>query len=100
MSASTTFLRRKYEPIAVDGECVAYTTEVRRRELPTAWKDLLETPISPEEVHLAVIKGAKNKAPGSGGIGLEFYKTYCAKIKDDISAMMNQMFTERSVQAT
>jgi hypothetical protein len=62
MRAFTTFLRRKYEPIPVDGECVAYMTDVGRRELPTAWRDQLERPISPEEVHLAVRKGAKNRA--------------------------------------
>jgi hypothetical protein len=54
MRAFITFLRRKYEPIAVDGECVAYMTEMGRRKLPTAWRDQLERPISPEEVHFAV----------------------------------------------
>ena len=50
-------------------------TGVGRRELPTAWRDQLERPISPEVEHFAVIKGAKNKASGSDGNGLEFYKT-------------------------
>ena len=72
-------------------------TEVGRRELPTAWRDQLERPIFPEELHFAVRKGAKNKAPGSDGIGLEFYKTNWATIKDDISAKVNQMLTERNV---
>ena len=72
MRAFTTFMRRKYEPIAVDGECVSYMTEVRRKELPTAWRDQVERPISPEEVHLVVRKGANKKAPWFDGIGLEF----------------------------
>ena len=97
MRAFTTFLRQKYEPIAVGGECVAYMTEVVRREPPTAWRDQLERPISPEEVHFAVREGAKNQASESDGIGLEFYKTNWATVKDDISTMMNQMFTERKV---
>jgi hypothetical protein len=42
MRTFTTFLRRTYEPIAVDGECVTYMTEVERRELPTARRDQLE----------------------------------------------------------
>ena len=74
IQAFTSFLRRKYEPIAVDEECVAYIAEAGQRALPTAWRELLEQPISLEEVHIAVRKGGKNKAPGSDGIGLEFYK--------------------------
>ena len=45
IGAFTSFLRRKYEPIAVDEECVAYMAEAGQRALPTAWRDLLEQPI-------------------------------------------------------
>jgi len=34
---------------------------------------MLEHPISPEELHIAVRKEGRNKAPGNDGIGLEFY---------------------------
>ena len=44
--AFTSFLRRKYKPIAVDEESVAYMTERGQRPLPTACRDLLEQPIS------------------------------------------------------
>ena len=97
--AFTSFLRGKYEPIAGDEECVVYMAETGQRALPTAWRDLLEQPISLEEVHIAVSKGGKNKAPMSDGIGLEFYKANRATIPDDIGAMMNQMFMERKVSA-
>ena len=70
-----------------------------QRALTTVWRDLLEKPISLEEVHIAVRKGGKNKDPGSDGIGLEFYKENWAKIQDDIGAMMNQMFMERNLSA-
>jgi len=95
----TSFLRRKYEPIAVDEEFVAHMAEAGQRASPTAWRDLLEQSISLEEVHIAGTKGGKNKAPGSDGIGLEFYKAKWATIQDGIGAMMNQMFAERKVSA-
>ena len=95
--AFTSFLRRKYEPIAVDEECVAYTAEEGQRVLPTAWRDLLEQPISLKEVHIAVRKGGKNKAPRSDGIGLYFYKANWTTIENDIGAMTNQM--DRKVSA-
>ena len=58
----------KYEPIAVDEECVANMAEAGQRALPIAWRDLLERPILLEEVHIPVRKGGTNKAPGSDGI--------------------------------
>ena len=67
--------------------------------LPKAWRDLLEQPISLEEVHIAVRKGGTNKAAGIEGIGLEFNKANWATIQNNISAMMNQMFMERNVSA-
>ena len=79
--------------------CFAYKAEAGQRALLTAWRDLLEQPISLEEVHIAVRKRGKNKAPGSDSIGLEFYKANWATIQDDIGVMMNQMFMERTVSA-
>ena len=73
--------------------------EVGLRALPTAWRDLLEQPILLEEVHIAVRIGGKYTAPGSDGIGLEFYKANWATIQDDIGAMMNIMFMEIKVSA-
>ena len=72
--AFTTFLRHKYEPIAVDEECVVYMAEAGQGALPTAWRDLLEQLISLEEVRIAVRKIGKNKASGIDSTGLEFYK--------------------------
>jgi len=94
MRAFTTFLRWKYEPIAVEDERVA---EIGRRNLPTAWREQLEQPITPEEVHIAVRKGGRKKAPGSDGLGLEFYKANWATNKDDMGELMNKMFIERKV---
>ena len=83
----------------MDEECVTYVAEAGQRALPTACRDLLEQPISLEEVHIAVIKGGKNKAPGRYGIGLEFYKANWEKIQDNIAALMNQMLVERKVSS-
>jgi hypothetical protein len=65
--AYKSFLLHKYKPIAVDEDCVAYVAEARQQALPTGWRDLLEQPISLEELHKAVRKGGKSKAPGSDG---------------------------------
>jgi len=64
MRAFTNFLQSKYEPLAVDEECVGYVTEAEQRALPTARRDLLEQPISREEVQIAVRKGGRIKRQG------------------------------------
>jgi hypothetical protein len=57
----------------------------------------LEKPITPEEIRAALKKGGRNKAPGSDGIGLEFYTTNWALIKEDIGEILNQMFLQRNL---
>ena len=42
-------------------------------------------------------EGGRNKAPGSDGIGLEFYTTNWKIIKEDIVEILNQMFLQRSI---
>jgi len=96
--AFTSFLRRKYEPLALDEVC-----GVHGRSRALVVTDGLERSVG--TIHLtggsthAMRKGGKNKAPGSDGIGLEFYKANWATIEDNIGAMMNQMFMERKVSA-
>jgi hypothetical protein len=41
----------------------------------------------------------EEKAPGSGGIGLEFCKVNRIRIQDDIVHMIRQMLLERKVSA-
>jgi hypothetical protein len=64
VQAFTTFLRRKYVPTVVDEECVLHITEAGWRVLPPAWGDLLEQPISLEEVSKGMRKlgGIKRQA--------------------------------------
>jgi len=98
MRAFTTFLRRKYEPIVVQDECIERMAEIEWRDLPTAWREQLEQPITPEDEHIVVKKGGKKKAPGSDRFGWEYYKANWATIKDGMDElMMNQMFIERKV---
>jgi len=39
------------------------------------YEEILERPIDVDEVRHPIRLGGRNKAPGSDGIGLEFYKT-------------------------
>jgi len=49
----------------------------------------LEAPISLSEIRNAIAKGKSHKAPGNGGIGLEFYKSEWETIKTDLLQILN-----------
>lgn len=91
-----TFLRHKYEPIAVDNSCVEAMVEAAQQARPTTYEEIQRL-ITPDDVSDALRKRGRNKAPGSDGIGLEFYSTNWAIIKDDISEIVNQMFMQRTI---
>jgi hypothetical protein len=95
--AFTNFLRRKYEPIALEDKCIESMAEIRRKDLPAAWREKLEQPITPEEKHIALSKGEQKKAPETDGLGLQIYKANWATIKFDMGELMKQMFIERKV---
>jgi len=46
-----------------------------RKISPNTYTELAEQTITPEEIHAALQKGGRNRAPGSNGIGLEFNTT-------------------------
>jgi hypothetical protein len=60
-------------------------------------KEALDVPITMEELDLAARKGGGHKAPGSDGIWQEFFKVTWETTKDNILAILNQMFVEGKV---
>ena len=59
--------------------------------------DSLERPTTPEEILIALRTGGRNKAPGSDGIGLEFYSTNWETIRTDLHGILNQMFLQKNI---
>ena len=55
------FLQSKYELIQLDDSCVTQMENAGHRTLSTAWRDLLDTPIT-EELKVAVSKEACNSS--------------------------------------
>jgi hypothetical protein len=77
VQAFANYLRKKYEPIAIDARCIEAMVEAAQPDSPITYE---EQPITPEEMTATLRKGGRNKAPASDGIGLEFYKTNWATI--------------------
>ena len=68
------YLLRKYCAISVDLESGTQMEKAGLKTVPTVWRDLLDSPVSMEELKTAVNKAAGNKAPGRDGTCLEFSK--------------------------
>jgi hypothetical protein len=90
-------LQRKYGAISVDLESVTKMDKAGHKTVPTVWRDLLDSPISMEELKTAVNKGAGKKAPGRDGICLEFFKLSWVTIKDDMLALFNQIYRDDKI---
>ena len=54
LRASTTFMRSKYDDIAVDAGSVKHMARIGTKTIPAEVKDSLDLPITLEELHLAV----------------------------------------------
>jgi len=93
----TTHLRQKYEPIEIDQTCVTKLQGVIPLTCPTKYADLLEQPITIEELSAALRSGAKHKTPGIDDFSLEFYIANWDTIKQDLRELMNQMFLHKKI---
>jgi len=73
LNTFATHLRQKYESINIEYKCATILQGVIPLTCPTKYADLLEQPITIEELSPALRSGAKYKTPGIEGISLEFY---------------------------
>jgi len=96
MKAFTRYLRRNYELIIVDDECIAAMIGKGPRAHRAPDGELLERPIKMEEIRHALRKGGRNKASGSDDLGLEFYTTNWTTIKNYLCIVLNQMFLAKT----
>jgi len=97
MHAFRTFLRQTYDAIPVVDRYIEIMVEAANPALPTTYGTLLEQPIFPAEMSKALRKRGRNKAKENDDIGLDFYKTHWATIKDDLCDILNQIFLKRTV---
>ena len=81
--------------IDTDQTCVTSLQGVITLTCPKKYADLLEQPITIEELSSALRSGAKQKTPGIDGFSLEFYIANWDTIKQDIFELMNQMFLHK-----
>jgi len=81
----------------VDASAIKEMAKTFRKISPNTYAELAEQPMTPEEIHAALQKGGRNKAPGNDVIGLEFYTKNWKIIKEDIADILNQMFLKRSI---
>jgi len=90
-------MKRKYGPIHVDGDCVDQMVNAGHTKVAEAWGDVIDMPITAEELQTVVHRETGKKALGHDGIGMELFKNNWSIIKDDMLIMFNQMYSTGNI---
>jgi hypothetical protein len=93
----TVFLRRKYDTIKVDEECVQNMANAIDKTLTHAANAALSAPVTMDELYLAVKSGKPHKVPGCDGICQEFFKVTWEERELDMLDMLKQMHSNGTV---
>jgi len=91
------YLTQKYEPIDVEDTSIAIMETATPQTCPTVHTDQLESPLTYDEILMALRAGAHHNAPGIDGLGLEFYTENWDTIKSDLKDLLNRMFRHNQV---
>jgi len=97
MRVFTTHFRKKYDIIEVDDGFINTMTKTIPQPPDMPYMEHLNRPIDIDEIHQAVLDGRRQKAPGSDGFGLEFYKAHWTTIKEDLHNVLNQMYFNKAI---
>jgi hypothetical protein len=84
-------MRRKYDYILVDEDCVQRMANTSKKTLTHAANTVLDAPIAMEELRLAVGSRKPNKSPGGDGMCQDFFKLTWETTKHDMLKVLNQM---------
>jgi hypothetical protein len=91
------YLRRKYAPIHVDSDSMTVLTNLVSPVNSSTYSELLECPITSDEVLTALHAGAKHKSPGIDGFCLEFYTAKWETIQTDLVQLLNSMCLHKNI---
>ena len=90
-------MRSKYRPIQVDDDGVRTILEAGHGCVPEAWGDIIEMPITAEELEAAMFKGNSKKSPVRDSVGLEFFNVLWDDIARDMRTLFTQMLRDRQL---
>ena len=81
------FAQRPVSPAAQDTLLASLDTELSAER-----QTLCDAPVSPDELHAALLGTAKNKAPGSDGLPFEFYRAFWHLLGKQLQACFQEAF--------
>jgi hypothetical protein len=92
----TTYLRNKYDAIAVDGDSTERLLGVMRTPRNTDHMEDRAKPFEQAEIYHALCAGTRKRAPRYDGLVREYYPRKWEVIRDDMCDIFNQIFWEIS----
>jgi len=88
-------MRSKYHHREVDEDSVRTMLETGYGCVPDAWREIIEMPITAQELKAAVFKRDSKKSPGRDGVGLELFKVLWEDIAGDMRTLFTQILRDR-----
>jgi hypothetical protein len=85
-------LRQKLAEISIDQHAIQGLLDRVNLHLDVAAHIGLQQPITEAELHMAVWRGKRNKAPGFDGVPTDFLHLLWLIIKDDLLQVINEMY--------
>jgi hypothetical protein len=90
----TEIIENKFREIRINRTAMQKILESVDQRVTSEENKRLAAPITREELHAAVIRGKKLKAPGPDGVSAEFFRTAWGVIQVELLEMMNNMYVD------
>jgi hypothetical protein len=88
-----------YNRLIVDSSCAEELYSVIQHTVPEDLWDVLDAPITENEIRLPIEQAPHNKSPGIDGLSAEFYFWSWEVVKEDLTIMYNTCQTGRMTSA-
>ena len=99
LKAFSTHFLNAFQTIDVEEGCTNSMLQCNIRPIPPEINSTLIEPITEDEIRKAISQGKPHKAPGADGKGLEFYRSELKTIRNELTHIMNCMFTDDPIMA-
>jgi len=97
ISVFVAYLRKKYNTIEMDDSCINATANAILHPPDLNYMEHLKRQIDVDEIRRALLAGSRRKTPGSEGLSLEFYKAHLTTIRNDLHAVLNQVYLNKTI---
>jgi hypothetical protein len=96
----TGHLQQTFDAIKAETHSIQALLEGVKKQIAPEANEMIQMPITEEELHLALMSGKKKKAPGYDGINNEFFQLAWEIIHEDLTKIVNNMLLDGNIESS